>query len=161
MSLVTYANYILRHKLFVFLECVKENIPLLGIIHDISKMHPDEFIPYANYFYSGTNDIHKGRDETGYYKPTDTGDPAFDYAWFLHQKRNKHHWQYWVFPQDEGGVKAVNIPLIFRKEMLCDWRGAGRALGTPDTKKWYEAHKDIIQFHPLTRQWIENNLGVI
>lgn len=159
-TVVQYLKYILRHKYYVFRECVKEGIPMLGIIHDLSKITPSEFYPYANYFYGKDADIHKGRDETGYYKPTDTGDSAFDFAWFLHQKRNKHHWQWWAFPQDDGGVKTINITLKYRKEMLCDWRGAGRALGTPDTKKWYLKHKDIIQFHPITRAWVENHLGV-
>ena len=43
---------------------------------------PSEWIPYANYFLTKP----KQRDEAGYYKPYDTGDKAFDYAWLLHQK---------------------------------------------------------------------------
>ena len=159
-TIVQYLKYVVRHKWFVFLECVKEGIPLMGITHDASKFSPSEFFPYANYFYSNESDIHKGRDETGYYKPTDTGDIHFDYAWFLHQKRNKHHWQWWVFPQDEGGTKVINMPLKYRKEMLCDWKGAGKALNTPDTKRWYSEHKTRIQFHQHTRKWVENHLGI-
>jgi hypothetical protein len=95
-----------------------------------------------------------GRDGTGYYKAGDTGDLAFDFAWLLHQKRNRHHWQWWVLPEDDGNIKAFDIPLRYRKEMLADWRGAGRALGTPDTCAWYEKNKDKMMLRPGTRDWI-------
>ena len=68
-----YFHYIIRHKWFVFLECYKEGIIWRGITHDLSKFLPSEFFPYANHFYGEKNsDIKKGRDESGYYKPTDT-----------------------------------------------------------------------------------------
>jgi len=128
-----------------------------GIIHDISKLMPSEFIPYANYFYGNGNNINKSRDKTGYYKPTNIGDSAFDFAWLLHQKRNKHHWQWWVLPEDDGGLKVLNMPLRYRKEMLCDWSGAGRAQGYGDnTINWYQANKNKMQLHKETREWIEN-----
>ena len=99
-----YLKYVLRHKWFVFIECCKMGYPFLGLIHDWSKFRPSEFLPYAEHFY-GKDSHHKdgshqqkgiktGRDETGYYKPTDTGDKAFDFAWLLHQKRNRHRWQW-------------------------------------------------------------------
>jgi len=147
-----YTKSLLRHKWFVFLECCRYGIIWQGITHDWSKFLPSEFIPYANF------DFNKERDETGYYKPTDTGDRAFDFAWLLHQKRNKHHWQWWALPEDCGVIKVLDIPLKYRKEMICDWRGAGRAYGTPDTQKWYEKNKNKMSLHPDTRKWIEEEL---
>jgi hypothetical protein len=130
-------------------------IPLLGILHDWSKFLPSELIPYANFFYKK-----KVRDKTGYYKPTDTGDPKFDFAWLLHQKRNKHHWQWWILPKDDGGMKVIDMPDKYRKEMMADWRGAGKALGTPGTKSWYQNNKNKMNLHPSTRAWVEKMLGV-
>lgn len=129
-------------------------IPALGVVHDLSKFRPSEFIPYANF------DFDAVRDETGYYKPTDTGDEEFDFAWLLHQKRNKHHWQWWALPKDNGSLKVLDMSLKYRKEMLCDWIGAGRAYGTPDTRAWYEKNKGRMMLHPNTRTWIERQLGV-
>lgn len=220
---IAYLKYIIRHKWFVFIECCRMGIPLRGAIHDMSKFLPSEFFPYARHFYGK-----KVRDKTGYYKPTDTGDPAFDHAWFLHQKRNAHHWQYWIFPDDEahgwlvqgpgdgyeptsvvgengkirltvlpseqaaewlsfpeakqtrdcdygfqGYVpeqsykvsryvsdllnsrpKVLPMPKNVMKEMLADWRGAGRAQGTPNTKAWYEANCKKMLMHPDTKTWI-------
>ena len=152
-----YLSYVLRHKWYVFIECCKLGIPWVGITHDLSKFRPSEWFPYANYF--GGN-IKKGRDGTGYYKPTDTGDKAFDFAWLLHQKRNKHHWQWWILPEDGGGIKILPMTDKYRKEMLADWKGAGKAQGTPNCKKWYLTNKNKMQLHPETRRWIEEQLKI-
>jgi Family of unknown function (DUF5662) len=153
-----YASYLLRHKWYVFLECAKVGLWWRGLIHDLSKFLPSEWIPYANHF---GGDIHRGRDGTGYYKPTDTGDPAFDFARLLHlQKRNRHHWQWWVLPEDEGGVKVLPMDNTSRLEMLCDWRGAGRAQGTPDVRAWYMLNGHRMQLHPETRAWVEWRLVI-
>jgi len=60
-----YLIYVLRHKWYVFIECCRVGIIWSGLTHDLSKFLPDEFIPYANYFYGNNK---KKRDKTGYYK---------------------------------------------------------------------------------------------
>lgn len=154
-----YARYVLRHKWFVFLGACQLGIPWLGLIHDLSKLRSDEWRPYQQFFYG--RGAPPRCDKVGYYKPTDTGDAAFDRAWFLHQKRNKHHWQWWVMPLDDGGDKALPMPERYRREMLADWQGAGRAQGKPDTLAWYSAHREQIRLHPETRQWVEERLGYV
>jgi hypothetical protein len=150
-------SYVFRHKWFVFVEACRLGIPWLGIVHDLSKLMPSEFVPYAQFFYGTKRPV---RDTIGYYKPTDTGDTAFDFAWLLHQKRNKHHWQWWVLPEDDGGIKVLPMPDRYRREMLADWRGAGKAQGYGDnTKAWYERNKNKMTLHPETRAWIETQLG--
>lgn len=159
-----YLNYLLRHKWFVFLECCKEGIVWQGITHDLSKFLPSEFFPYMNHFYGGKeySDIKKGRDETGYYKPTDTGDKTFDTAWLKHIHRNPHHWQWYVLPENGGRLKILEIPLKYRKEMLCDWEGAHKAQNTKGTTKdWYSKHKNKMQLAPKTREWIEKKLKIL
>lgn len=148
-----YLKYVLRHKWFVFLACLSYGLVWRGIKHDWHKFLPDEWLPYARFFY-GKSAIQR-RDKTGYYKPTDTGDAAFDFAWLLHQKRADHHWQWWVLPEDDGGVKVLPMSATARKEMIADWRGAGRAQGKPNTWEWYEANKGKMQLHPDTRAWVE------
>jgi len=155
-SCLRYFWYVVRHRWFVFLECRKLGIPWLGIIHDWSKFLPSEFFPYARHFYgSGAKQV---RDKTGYYKPTDTGDKVFDLAWFFHQKRNKHHWQWWVMPENTSGMKILPMPDRYRKEMFADWKGAGRAQRSPGIHVWYRANKDKLQLHQETREWIEQRL---
>lgn len=158
MKYFQYLWYVIRHKWFVMVACFRLRLYWLGITHDLSKLLPSEFIPYMEHFYGSGVGIKTGRDETGYYKPTDTGDKAFDFAWLLHQKRNKHHWQWWCLPEDGGGLKVLEMPLKYRKEMLADWRGAGRAQRKPNTKKWYDASKDKMSLGVETRQWIETQV---
>lgn len=147
----------LRHKWFVFIECCKLGIPLRGLWHDWSKFLPWEWFPYAEYFYGEET---PKKPKTGYFHKMGRDD-QFDFAWLLHQKRNKHHWQWWTLPEDCGKVKILPMPDVYRKEMLADWRGAGKAQGYGDnTSVWYEANKDKMQLHPETRKWIEKQLGL-
>ncbi|MDE1866132.1 MAG: hypothetical protein KGI08_00275 [Thaumarchaeota archaeon] len=133
-------------------------------MHDISKFFPSEYVPYSNFFYGERgSDIKKGRNETGYYKPTDTGDKAFDFSWLLHQKRNRHHWQWWVLPEDDGGIKVLPIQEPYLTEMICDWIGAGKAQGhfSPkndryfETRKWYKQNGNKMQLSVESRKKIE------
>lgn len=159
---IQYLSYVTRHKWYVALECFHEGLYFRGIVHDMSKFLLSEFKPYANHFYN--NSTKKGRDDTGYYKPTDTGDIDFDFAWLLHQKRNKHHWQWWILPKDEGGLKVLPMTEDSIKEMICDWVGAGKAQGffSPkhdkylETRQWYNKNKSKMNLHPDTRQYIED-----
>ncbi len=166
MKYFKYLRYLLKHIYYVRQECWKRGLYWRGLVHDLSKFLPSEFVPYSNFFYGKS--AKPIRDKTGYYKPTDTGDKAFDFAWLLHQKRNRHHWQWWILPEDEGGVKVLNIPEPFLTEMICDWIGAGKAQGhfSPpedsmlETKKWWIANNHKMQLHVNTKRNIEYKLGL-
>ena len=138
------------------LECFKEGLYWRGIVHDLSKFRPSEFFPYMEHFHGKY--AKAWRDKTGYYKPTDTGDSSFDRAWFFHQKRNDHHWQYWVLPEDIEGTKLLLMPDKVQREMVCDWKGAGRAQGTPDVVAWWDKNGSKLQLHPETRKWVNLKL---
>jgi hypothetical protein len=57
--------------------------------------------------------------------------------------------------------KALPMPDRYRREMLADWRGAGRAIsGKDDTLAWYMKNRKRLMLHPDTRNWIEWQLGV-
>jgi len=55
---------------------------------------------------------------------------------------------------------ALPMPDRYRREMLADWRGAGRAYGNPDTKAWYLKNKGRIILHPETRRWLEDQIEI-
>lgn len=153
-----YLKYVLRHKWFVMLTCFEHGLILRGLLHDLSKFRPSEWFPYARFFYEKDGKKKTRRDKSGYYKPTDTGDAAFDFAWLLHQKRNRHHWQWWVLPEDDGGNKVLEMPDVYVLEMFCDWVGAGRAQGVADwwnPGRWYQINKTKMQLHNVTRAQIE------
>ena len=156
-----YLNYILKHKWYVMTECFKQGLIWRGLLHDLSKFLPDEFFPYANHFYG-----RRGGDETGSCKLTDTGDKASDFAWLLHQKRNRHHWQWWILAEDEGGLKILEICEPYLTEMICDWIGAGKAQGhfSPkedryfETRRWYQKNGSRMNLDETTRQKVEERI---
>jgi hypothetical protein len=158
-----YVRYVLRHKWFVLQEARKLGVPLLGILHDLSKLRPSEWVPYADYFYGDfperwPADIQA--QNPGLRTKTDVAQ-AFDEAWLKHQHANKHHWQHWVLREDSGAVKVLWMPDRYRREMLADWRGAGRAItGQDNTAEWYVKNRAQMQLHPDTREWIERMLNV-
>lgn len=146
-SHVSYLRYVLRHKWYVFLACRVLRVPLWrAVLHDWDKFLPGEWGPYVAAFYAP--------DGSSQYKPT----PTFHQAWNAHQKRNRHHWQYWLLTWDHGGTEVLEMAETDVREMVADWMGAGRALGKPDTRAWYEANKDKMQLHPATRQLVERLL---
>ena len=111
-------------------------------------------MPYADYFYGDKGSAN--RETSKNKKPDVTGEEAFDFAWLLHQKRNKHHWQWWVLPLDDGGTKLIPMPIAYAKEMVADWTGAGMAItGRKDPLPWYEANKEKIILHPESREIAE------
>jgi len=144
---IQYLKYILRHKWYVFVECCKLGIPWRGVMHDMSKLLPSEFFAYREYFYGGWT-----------FTPKPVEDD-FDFAWHWHLKRNKHHWQWWIIKFDNGGLKIFEMPMEYRKEMLADWIGAGKAIhGKNEVAKWYASEKGNMALAPETRKWIEENI---
>lgn len=157
-----YLKSVMRHKWFVFLACFRFNVPIwIAILHDWDKFLPDEWLPYARYFYGRKNAARRDK-ETGTYTRIEGEDLFFDFAWLLHQKRNKHHWQWWILPKDDGSVQVFEMSDLYRREMLADWVGAGRAYNPDWTllspSEWYEKNKDLMILHPNTRKQVENAL---
>jgi hypothetical protein len=155
-------RYILKHKYYVFIECCKMGMPLRGLVHDLSKFSITEFKPYAINFFANLQDWHAFRQAEGYpYELTKNyWEEKFELAWLHHKRVNPHHWEYWVDVKD-GKVEVLLMPEKYAKEMLCDWRGAGRAInGKDDTKEWYLKNRDRMILHPDVRKWVEGQLGV-
>ena len=158
-----YFKYVARHRWFVMLECWKRWLIWRGLVHDWHKLRPSEFIPYARFFHNPDGSKRQVRDETGYYKPYDTGDLRFDRAWVLHFHRNDHHPQSWVSPQEDGTCKCLVMSMNAAEEMICDWKGAGRAQGVADwrnVRPWYLQNKDKLLFNDVTRWLVESLIGL-
>lgn len=166
MRFFKYLSYVVRHKWFVLQECWRVGLYWRGLVHDLTKLMPRaEFLPYMRFFYGPKGEPKQRRDKTGYYKPVDTGDDAFDKAWLHHQKWNDHHWQWWVLPFDDGGWKVFEMSPAARLEMVCDWVGAGKAQGTksdngePEVVNWYAKNRHKMMLGPETRNWVEDYIG--
>ena len=103
------------HKFWVFVYCLKAGIPLQGLFHDMSKFSPIEFFESVKYYQGGSSPIDASKKANGYSK-----------AWMHHKGRNKHHYEYWQDNFDHGG-KAIEMPMKYKKEMICDYMGAGKS----------------------------------
>jgi hypothetical protein len=138
--MIKYLRYVLRLKYYVFIECCNFGIPFRGLLHDMSKFLPSEFMPYARYFY-------------------DQRDPRilsdFNTAWLKHQRRNAHHWQWWLLREDDGKFIPIEMPKPIVYEMLADWYGAGKALNGNthtwrNTWEWFKNNRHLIHLNPYT-----------
>ena len=157
---IAYNEYLTTHiknvqnAAYQFFEQTEGNIMFLPVkptlmnlvrSHDRSKYEKDEWIPYRDYFY--------GDDRVS----TPVND-KFDFAWNLHQKRNPHHWQYWVLIKDSGEVIAQDIPIEYVLEMLCDWHSFSVKDKLSTAKVWYEENKEKMILSDKTRSLIDTLL---
>jgi hypothetical protein len=107
---------ICRHKYYVGQECFKLGLYYQGIVHDLSKFSPTEFISSAIYFQGDKTPIEVEKAEKGY-----------SLAWLNHKSKNKHHWDYWIDFKEGKSVITIPIPDKYIKEMFCDFIGASKA----------------------------------
>lgn len=120
-------------------------MPIAAITHDLSKFLPSEFFAYADRFHSG--------DYAYRYFEVEGN---FEKAWLLHQRRNKHHWDYWVNSQG----RPVPIPQKYVRQMICDWESMGRVFGD-NAYRYYIKHKHLIKLHCETKQLVEFYLDLL
>lgn len=101
---------ITKHRHMVIRHCFKAGIPINGLLHDLSKYSPREFI-YGILYFKGDKSPNEGERE------------AYGYsnAWMHHKGRNRHHFEYWTdYNHDVNKVAPVKMPLIYVIEMFCD-----------------------------------------
>ena len=99
-----------QHRKMVLKHCIKAGIPIRGLLHDLSKYAPTEFIPGVLYFQGNRSPNEKEREISGYSK-----------AWMHHKGRNRHHFEYWTdYSTVTKKMEAVPMPDIFIFEMFCD-----------------------------------------
>lgn len=108
--------------------------------HDNSKFSPEEFEPYANYFFGEKN------EQTT---------KEFKIASVLHKARNAHHPEFW---QARGEV----MPLNYVIEMVCDWWAFSLLQNLPtETLNWYASKKQTLGLTPQTTATTEKILDII
>ena len=74
-----------HHKMLVTKTCFRVGLYRQGILHDLSKYHPVEFIPGGIYYQGTRSPISREKELNGYSK-----------GWLHHKGRNPHHFEYWI-----------------------------------------------------------------
>ena len=110
MHPIAHFRTITRHRHMVLRHCIKAGIPLQGLLHDLSKFSPAEFIPGALYWQGTRSPNEEERERMGY-----------SAAWMHHKGRNKHHFEYWIDVHPVRKVyEPVEMPARYLIEMFCD-----------------------------------------
>ena len=137
----TYFKYVVEHKKNVGIECFKMGMYIHAITHDLSKFLPSEFIPYARFFHF--------KDRANNYSSKDENDLNFQAGWNRHQKRNKHHWNYWVSVTRVNEIIPIEMPFRYVKQMVADWNGMSRKFNG-STYEYFKKNQDTMILHPET-----------
>ena len=118
--------------------------------HDSSKYSSAEYEPYDDYFYGNPN------------RTKEDIDKDFDYAWLHHIHHNPHHWQHWLLKEDDGELKALEMPEVYVYEMIADWWAfSWNKNDLTEIFPWYEEHKPKMILHPNTLALVESILDKI
>ena len=136
-----------RHRFKVFCLCCKVGIPWRGLVHDLSKYTPTEFIETAKYFDEGKfSPIRSCKKDKGY-----------SLAWIHHKNHNKHHYEYWYDYDTE--IPSPIMPFNYFLEHICDSLAAGMTYQGSDWTKEYqltywERVRDRAKAHPKMKELI-------
>lgn len=102
---------ITRHRKLVRQYCFRVGLYRQGLLHDLSKYSPVEFLVGARYFQGDRSPNNAEREAKGYSS-----------AWLHHKGRNKHHFEYWY---DSDAKEPPIIPFKYSVELICDKLAAG------------------------------------
>ena len=111
MKAIEHLKTINHHKLLVMEICFKLGLYWQGLLHDLSKYTPTEFMTGAKYYVGDKSPNTVEREARGYTA-----------AWLHHKGRNKHHLEYWIdYDMREGGtITGMKMPTKYVVEMFAD-----------------------------------------
>ena len=140
------------HKRVVMEGCFIVGLYRQGILHDLSKYSPAEFLVGAKYFQGNRSPNNAEREDIGYSS-----------AWLHHKGRNKHHYEYWIdysTKDIEGGMAPAPMPQRYVVEMFMDRVAACKVYHkddytTKDPLLYYQSSKTPPPLHPKTKRQLE------
>lgn len=106
---------ITHHKHLVMKGCFAVGLYKQGLLHDLSKYTPTEFLVGCKYYQGTMSPNNAERKDKGYSS-----------AWLHHKGRNKHHMEYWIdYGAGENGLGheglcGMKMPLCYVVEMYVD-----------------------------------------
>lgn len=139
--------------------CFQVGLYRQGILHDLSKYSPTEFLVGCRY-YQGTMSPNNA----------ERADKGYSAAWLHHKGRNKHHLEYWIdygIPDKEGphkgekkGLCGMKMPLHYAVEMYVDRVSASKnyqreKYQDDSALKYYLNGKEYHMLHEDTRALLE------
>ena len=105
---------ITRHRLIVMAGCFRVGLYWQGLLHDLSKYSPTEFLVGAKYYQGNRSPNGAEREDKGYSE-----------AWMHHKGRNRHHYEYWTdMNMETRRYESVPMPRKYLVEQIMDRRAA-------------------------------------
>ena len=149
---------ITRHKMMVMKYCFRIGLYKQGLLHDMSKYAPSEFLVGARYYQGNRSPNNAEREATG-----------VSTAWLHHKGRNKHHYEYWVdySLDNEHVIMGARMPRKYVAEMAMDRISASRVyMGDKYTDRapleYFLRGKEKLWFiHPETKKELESLLRIL
>lgn len=146
------------HKYLVAKGCFRIGLFKQGILHDMSKYSPTEFLVGMKYYQGDRSPNNAEREVKGYSS-----------AWLHHKGRNKHHYEYWIDYSTQsvpGGMAPVAMPDKYIAEMMMDRIAASKVyLGKKYTNdaplNYYIKGADHVPLHPYTKERLEKLLVML
>ncbi len=147
---------ITHHRWLVRQGCFRMGLYWQGLVHDLSKYSPTEFLVGARYFQGNCSPNGAERQDKGYSE-----------AWMHHKGRNRHHYEYWTdMNLQTKFYESVPMPRKYLAEMVADRRAAcmtyqkeqyhdGSAL------EYFLRSRERSLMHPKTRQELEYILTML
>lgn len=148
MKIFKHLWVVIKHKHNVLKYATKLGIFWTGLVHDLSKFTPTEFLRSAKYF--------DGRKSPTIVERKDNAN--FSYICVAHTGRNKHHWQYWVdYTRDDIVVNP--IPFRHALEYVADILSASKVYNPKDftlmvAHDYFKEHSKTYLMHPATKEFI-------
>lgn len=115
--LIGHFTTITQHKILVTKGCFQIGLYKQGLLHDLSKYSPVEFLAGVKYYQGFRSPINEEKEQNGY-----------SLGWLHHKGRNKHHFEYWIdfSPVPGEGLIGVKMPRRYVAEMFIDRISAGK-----------------------------------
>lgn len=141
---------ITKHRHTVLRHCFRVGLYWRGLLHDLSKYSPTEFLPGAKY-YQGTRSPNTAEREAN----------GFSRAWIHHKGRNKHHYEYWTdLDLKTKQYVCVPMPTVFFAEMVMDRIAASKIYKGKDytdasALEYLTCSAESRIMHPDTRKKLE------
>ncbi|MBQ9149027.1 MAG: catalase [Oscillospiraceae bacterium] len=147
---------ITKHKFLVMDGCFRVGLIKQGLLHDLSKYGPAEFLTGVRYYQGVRSPNAAEREDKGYSE-----------AWMHHKGRNKHHYEYWSdLSLETRKYESVPMPRKYLVEMVMDRRAAcmtyqGKNYKPGSALEYYLGSKERYLMHPQTQRELEYILTML
>lgn len=146
------------HKYLVAKGCFRVGLYRQGILHDLSKYGPTEFMVGVRNYQGNRSPNDAEREVLGY-----------STAWLHHKGRNRHHFEYWLDYSKQappGQMVPIPMPDIYIAEMIMDRIAAckvykGKDYTDSSPYEYFQKGAKHHAMHPYTSQTLERMLKML